>query len=225
MMPATIRMPPFDADQELLRHGTALRSLALALLRDADRADDAVQDAMVAAIERPPRHADSPGGWLATVLRRVAMRGLRRERRQQARERSAAVGEAVDPAQQADREATLRAVVTAVTALDEPYRSAIWARYFEGLSPARIASRSGDPLATVKSRLQRGLQQLRLRLDRDPEIRDWRAAVAAAFGGRSVLMGAAGWMVMATMAKWVGAAALVAVAAFVCWPARVDAVP
>src|SRR5262249_14765043 len=64
-----------------------------------------------------------------------------------------------------------------------------------------------------------------LRLDRDAEIRDWRAAVAAAFGGRSVLMGAAGWMIMATMAKWVGAAVLVAVAAFVCWPARIDAVP
>lgn len=36
-------MPPFDAEAELLRHGAAQRELALALVGDSSRADDAVR--------------------------------------------------------------------------------------------------------------------------------------------------------------------------------------
>src|SRR6185503_12638824 len=53
--------------------------------------------------------------------------------------------------------------------------------YFEELSPAEIAARQGIPAATVRSRLKRGLDDLRARLDRahDGRRRAWLVPVGA----------------------------------------------
>ena len=72
-----------------------------------------------------------------------------------------------------------RALVDAVLALDEPYRSAVLLRYFEGLEPAEIARRRGVPAGTVRSHLSRGLAELRAALDRrhGGDTRTWCAAL------------------------------------------------
>src|SRR5690606_12494803 len=62
---------------------------------------------------------------------------------------------------------TLQRLTDAIVSLDEPYRSTILFRYFEDLTPKKIAARDGVPVATVKSRLRRGLDKVRARLDRD----------------------------------------------------------
>ena len=49
--------------------------------------------------------------------------------------------------------------------LAEPFRGTVLLRYFEGLPPREIARTTGVELETVKSRLKRGLQQLRTSLD------------------------------------------------------------
>src|SRR5687767_11734453 len=93
----------FDADAELRRHAAALRSLASSLVHDAHAAEDIVQDASVHAVERPPRHAGSPRGWLATVVHRLARRWRRGERRRRSRELLAATADAaVDAAMAAE---------------------------------------------------------------------------------------------------------------------------
>ena len=48
------------------------------------------------------------------------------------------------------------------------------------LTPSEISAQTGVPLATVKTRLQRGLGMLRERFDR--EGGEWRAAFGAVFG-------------------------------------------
>jgi len=64
-----------------------------------------------------------------------------------------------------------------VFALDEPFRTVVLLRFFDDLAPRAIARQLGVPLATVHSRLQRGLARLRERLDRRPgcERRAWVA--------------------------------------------------
>ena len=69
-------------------------------------------------------------------------------------------------------------------ALPEPYQSTLMLRFFGERMPSAIAAATGVPLATVKSRLQRGLLLLRERLAKDDDGRDWRAGLAAAFGLR-----------------------------------------
>ena len=58
---------------ELLEHADFLRALARGLLGDAARADDVVQDAYLAALERPPVTLDARGAlrsWLGKVVRK-----------------------------------------------------------------------------------------------------------------------------------------------------------
>ena len=80
-----------------------------------------------------------------------------------------------------ERIARERALVDLVMALDEPYHRTILLRYFEGLAPPAIAEREGVPVATVKTRLRRALEQLRERLDaqHDGERGVWMLALGA----------------------------------------------
>ena len=49
--------------------------------------------------------------------------------------------------------------------LDERYRTPLVLRYYEDVTPAEIANQLGIPLRTVHTRLRRGLQKLRERMD------------------------------------------------------------
>lgn len=220
-----MRPKPFDVELQLQRHGAALRALAGEIVRDPWVADDAVQQVWLGALRRPPAHASAPGGWLATALRNV-VRGFHRKDRRDAR-RERAVAEArnesiEDHAATLAREEQAQRLLAAVATLAAPFREAIWQRYFEGRAPREIAARTGLPGATVKSRLQRGLQQLRAKLGNDDGPR-WRGAIALAFGhGASVPAGAAtawpGVLLMTTLTKTMAAcAAVLAVACVWMW--------
>jgi hypothetical protein len=57
-------------------------------------------------------------------------------------------------------------LVSELGRLEEPYRTALVQRFFDGRSAASIAREAGVPAATVRWRIQRGLAELRARLDR-----------------------------------------------------------
>ncbi|HZN37195.1 MAG TPA: sigma-70 family RNA polymerase sigma factor [Planctomycetota bacterium] len=209
---------PFDVELSLRQHGASLRQLAAELLRDPGAADDAVQEVWASALQRPPRHAGSLGGWLATALRNIARKLRRGEQRRVRREAvGARGGEVEDHATVLAREELLHRLVAQVSALPSPFREAIWRRFFEGMAPREIAEASGVPVATVKSWLQRGLQQLRERLGEEES--GWRGAVAVAFGWKesAVPAGAAGtataWSGVLLMTAWTKSVAVIAVAA------------
>jgi hypothetical protein len=71
----------------------------------------------------------------------------------------------VTPADVVERAEMHRLVVDRVLALPEPYREALLLRYFEELSAAEVAERQEVPVATARTRLQRGLERLRRELD------------------------------------------------------------
>lgn len=206
-------------EHELHAHASALRALARDLVGD-QHADDLLQDTAVQALQRGPRRPGPFGGWLATVVRRLASKHRRGERRRRARERAVAKPEALAPAcELADRE-VFRRVNDAVLALPEPYQSTVLQRYLRELPVAVIAQQGGLPVATVKTRLQRGLALLRERLERDG--RDWRAMLAAAFGLERALPLAAtlstGVMMMGSGVKFaLGAVAAAGAVAMLCW--------
>ena len=152
---------------DLLLHAAFVRRLALALLRDAHAAEDAVQEAWRAGLERPPR--SDIRAWLARVTRNAAARQRRSEARRAERElrRAAdatAAQQAAAPGEVLAREETLRLVVEAVCGLEEPYRATVLARYFEDLPPRAIAHRAGLPVETVRTRLKRAVERLRAAL-------------------------------------------------------------
>ncbi|MCI0588382.1 MAG: sigma-70 family RNA polymerase sigma factor [Planctomycetes bacterium] len=153
--------------ERLLEHAGWIRSLARRLSRDAASADDLAQKALVAAIEHPPAPERPLRRWFAAVLRNFAREDHRSETRRVERERRVARGESLpSTAELVERLAAQRRVVEAVADLEEPYRTTILLRFFEGLPPRTIARRLEVPVETVKTRLQRGLERLRQGLDR-----------------------------------------------------------
>jgi RNA polymerase sigma-70 factor (ECF subfamily) len=157
----------------MLENASFVRALARSLLFDQHRVDDVIQEAWVRALERRPGGA-SLRGWLATLVWRLARHTRRAEMRRAERERVAAVLEELpSAADEASRFDAVRHLLAEVERLEQPYRGVILARFFDDLPPREIARRDRVPLATVKTRLQRALAQLRERMQArhqgDPE--------------------------------------------------------
>ncbi len=167
-----------------LRHNEALRRMARALLRDESRGDDVVQSAYLAALERPPLRMTA--AWLRRVVRSRALDALRREGRRREAPLDGSELRAPDFARKLELH---RVLVAAVQELAEPYQRVIYLRYFEGRSPTEIAGELGAPVKTVKTRLSRGLAQLRERLGREYGDGDWTRVLAVTFwpGARKAL--------------------------------------
>jgi len=194
-----------DADSfdpaTLLEHRAFLRRLARGLTADRDGAEDLVQETWLAALRRPPREGVPARAWLARVARNLAANARRGEVRRRARERESARPERLE--EEVGRELELqRRVVGALAELREPYRSTIYLRYFRELGPGEIAARQSVPLETVRTRLRRGMAELREKLDAAHEGRAAWAVPLAAFGrgdavvGTSVVGALGGMLVM-----------------------------
>ena len=159
------RAATIDPD-ELLRHAEWMRGLACALVGDASTAEDAVQDAWIAALHPDHRRRGALRPWLRGVLRRTLRQRRREEERRAHRQAAAARAESLpSTAELVERAELQERVAQAVVALPEPYRTVVLLRYFEGLSAVAIAERRRLTAGTVRSQLKRGLDLLRERLD------------------------------------------------------------
>lgn len=211
-------MEPTRADQ-LLADLPWLQALARELVGDPELAHDAVQDACVAALGHDGAVVHRRA-WLATVLRnclslrgRGARRAVRRERVAARPEAVAGTGDLVQRAELQQR------IVGRVLALSPPHRDAVLLRFFDGLQPRAIAARLGVPVATVHSRLQRALQQLRHDLDRDCGGRAAWVGLALAPASSLLPLPVLG---VVMQAKFKVAFVVVAVAGTVTWWCRGD---
>lgn len=183
-----------------------VRDLARHLVADPGTAEDVAQEAWLAARTAPPADVRSEGqlrAWLGVVVRNLVRRSARSAGRRGDREARAARDEALEPtADVVARAALAQDLTRRVMELDDPYRSAILLRYFDGLSTAEVAERQGTSPAAARKRLSRGLERLRARLDdanggdRDawtmallPLIRVEPAATVAAGAGLGTLTG------------------------------------
>ena len=166
--------------EAVLEHLDWLRALARRLCADASRADDVSQEALLAAWRKPPRADASLKEWLVGVVANLARRERRGEGRRHGREREAARREKVPSTLELlERMSVEERLLQAVRSLREPYRTTVLLRYFEGLAPRAIARRTSTPEGTVKTRLKRGLAQLREVLDADfgGDGRQWLLAL------------------------------------------------
>ena len=175
--------PPTLAD--VLAHEGFVRGLARGALGRDDRVDDVVAETLWAAAGRGPRDG-SLRAWLAAVVRRRSADIRRRDARVARRELAAARPEATpSTADLVVREEVRRRLVDALLALDPIHRDALVLRYHDDLPPRDVARRLGVPLDTARSRLRRGLELLRARLDAayGGDRRTWGAALLLALDG------------------------------------------
>lgn len=179
--------------EALLENLAWVRRLSRSLVSDGNVGDDLAQETWLSALETPPP-ADRPlRAWLGRVAHNAALQRARRESIRSRHERAAAKPEqAPSDGHLARRIEQQKLVVDCVSRLDQPYRRTVLLRYFEGLSPRSIAARERVPLATVKTRLRRGLQLLRMWLDRSHggDGRQWILALSPLVRGPGFWIGA-----------------------------------
>ncbi len=212
-----------DPGRDLAAHGAALRGLARALVGGGD-ADDLLQDGFAAVLQTGRSDVAEPVSWLAGVLRRLAGKRRRRlevERRSLGTPSARDEATAPSAAEQAAKRELIAKLDAELLTLPEPYRATLIARYFEALPPTAIAVRDRVPVATVKSRLARGLALMRERFDAEPDGRAWRANLVAALGldrmgtaAPAPVAIAGGVMLMGT---WTKAVLPLAVAGAIAW--------
>ncbi|MEX2273165.1 MAG: sigma-70 family RNA polymerase sigma factor [Vicinamibacterales bacterium] len=159
---------------DALTHLDALYSTARRLTRNPAEAEDLVQDTFVKAFRHKARF--TPGtnlrAWLFAILHNTFLNDIRRRKGSpvevdaDAAERAAAQRPAPGPSpeQWLLSRATAAELDTALAALPEAYREAVWLRDVQELSYAEIAQVLNVPVGTVMSRIARGRRQLHDRL-------------------------------------------------------------
>ena len=156
-----------EAFVDLVRlHGDRLFAIAHRILRDVDRAEDALQDALVIAWRDLPslRDPDRFGGWLHRVLTNVCIGQATRERGRIAHLHVLPTDGPPAPdalLSVADRDELDRAF----RRLTPDERAVLVLHHFVGYPPSEIAELLGVPGGTVRSRLHHAHRAMRAALD------------------------------------------------------------
>ena len=161
------------------RFGRVAYGLARRILRDDALAEDAVQEAFLAAWRSAGRFVPErakASTWLLTLVHRRAVDLVRREERRRAEtlaDERELTGAATDEAVwlRFERER----VQGALKQLPDQQREALELAYYGGFTQSELADRLGQPVGTIKSRMFTGLSRLRDLLA-EPELdeRTWR---------------------------------------------------
>jgi RNA polymerase sigma-70 factor (ECF subfamily) len=169
-----------DAFTQLVdQDGDRCFAIAYRILRDVDRAKDAVQQAYLLAWRELPRLRDLERYevWLYRLLVNACYEEARRHKRWTTRVRVLPMEglSAPDPMLSVDdRDALERAF----SRLSPEHRAVFVMHHHAGLPLATIAEVVGVPIGTVKSRLHHSIQNLRaaLRIDSSVDIPEVRTA-------------------------------------------------
>jgi RNA polymerase sigma-70 factor (ECF subfamily) len=140
----------------------ALRRYARALTRDAETADDLVQDTLVRALRSEHLfHGGDVRSWLYTILTNLNRNRLRSLAR---RPVITLLGDD-DAPDMSGPEAGSRDIERALASLVEEQRAALLLVVLEGLTYREVAEVQGVPVGTVMSRLARARAQIKGFLD------------------------------------------------------------
>ncbi len=145
------------------RYSSIVYSVALRVLGDTGSAEDVLQEVFMQLWRNPGAFDSSRGNmaaWLAVIARNRAIDSLRKRRPETD---IADVVVSVDPdmAGDAERARAMEKVRGALGTMPAAQRTALEMAYFEGLTHTEIASKTGEPLGTIKTRIRAGLLALR----------------------------------------------------------------
>jgi RNA polymerase sigma-70 factor (ECF subfamily) len=163
----------FDAFSVLVRASTSRQhAIASLILRDRDRAQDAVQEALVAAWKGMSalRDPDAWDAWLHRLTVRACYRAARHERRRTLVELHVTLDQ--EPAGATDATVQLAErdrLERLLGRLPIDQRAVIVLHFYVGLPLTEAADVLAIPHGTAKSRLNRGLAALRSSVSAEPD--------------------------------------------------------
>ncbi len=149
------------------RHSAMVLSVCQSVLRDRHDAEDAFQATFLVLALRAGsiRRRDAVGSWLFSAARRVSLQARRQVARHRERERRRAAQARLDEAVSAPPSNPWPELYEELDRLAEPFRAAVVLCDLEGHSYEQAAGMLHCPVGTVQSRLARGRERLRKRLE------------------------------------------------------------
>ena len=144
------------------RYASLVTGMAVRILHDPADAQDVLQAVFLQAWRQADRYNASrgaPEAWLCTITRTRALDQLRR--RAGRKELPEAT---IRPYVAAPATVERLAVQRALSDLSPMQRDALELAYYEGLTQSEIATRLGEPLGTIKTRIRGGMARLRTAL-------------------------------------------------------------
>lgn len=145
------------------RYGRLVYSIALRVLKDPSQAEDLMQEVFLQVWRNPGAFAQgrgSLGAWLAVVARNRAVDVLRRRKPDDSVD-DVVLASSTNLASEVERTWMMEKVRQAMGGLPEEQQRSVELAFFEGMTHAEIAARTGDPLGTVKTRIRTALMSLR----------------------------------------------------------------
>jgi RNA polymerase sigma-70 factor, ECF subfamily len=166
-----------ERDEEALaalyeRYGDTLRAIIESVIHEQAEAEDVLQETLLQIWKQARNYAPRVGkplGWLTTITRRRAIDRLRRrqaylrvkDRYEEQLNQSPGRGTVSHDGDAEMERADLRRYLHEQMAfLPQFQREALELSFFTGMSHREIAATTQDPLGTVKTRLELGLQKL-----------------------------------------------------------------
>jgi RNA polymerase sigma-70 factor (ECF subfamily) len=149
-----------------------LYTVARLILRDEDRANDAVQEALIAAWRgiRALREPDAWNAWLHRLVVRACYRLAARERRRPVVELRLAEDRTTESADGTAGVADRDQLERGFRRLPIEQRAVLVLHHFLGLSVPQAAEVLGIPTGTAKSRLHRATEAMRAALEADARV-------------------------------------------------------
>jgi RNA polymerase sigma-70 factor (ECF subfamily) len=175
LIPAVARGDLVAFEELYDRYSSTLYALLLRILSNPEDAQEVLQEAFVKVWTNAGSYDASRGSEAAFLISIARSRGIDRLRSRRIRsDRENDAGREIsvhssfvvnrtgsdDAIQSQER----KAVRSALTDLPEAQRLALELAYFDGLSQSEIAAKLGEPLGTIKTRMQLGMKKLRERL-------------------------------------------------------------
>lgn len=150
-------------------------SLARRYLRNQADAEDAVQEIFIEIWKNAGRYdpqVASEGAFISTITRRRLIDRIRRIQRQPGMD---SIDDQIDARQPAvlstlDDDAEVAKVVQVLQELEPKHREILSMALYEGYSHSEIAKILSMPLGTVKTRVRRGLMQVREKMQLAREV-------------------------------------------------------
>jgi RNA polymerase sigma-70 factor (ECF subfamily) len=148
------------------RYSGIVYATALRVLGETGAAEDVLQEIFMQLWRKPAAFDSSRGNlpaWLGVIARHRAIDVLRK-RKPETDVEDVVIASTHDLRTEAERNTIVAKVRAAMAEMPAEQRRCMEMAYFEGLTHSEIASKTGEPLGTVKTRIRSALTQLRKRL-------------------------------------------------------------
>ena len=159
------------------RYGRRVFALAVRILTDAVSAEEVTQDVFMSVWRRGATYTSKKGKfttWIFSIAHNRTIDELRKRRRDRSRTNddiddhlNLESGD-ISPADATVAQSEYDKVRLAMEVLPAEQKNVVELSYFKGLTQTEIATKTGQPLGTVKTRMRLALKKLRKTLSTEP---------------------------------------------------------